>query len=46
MEIYPSIVKAVGTQGAELLGQYKLRSSIDCLIEIGYNLQQGTSLKD
>ena len=46
MEIYPSIVKAVGTQGAELLGQYKLRSFSDCFIEIGYNLQQGTSLKD
>ena len=45
MEIYLSIVKAVGSQGAQLR-QYKLRSFSDCLIEIGYNLQQGTSLKD
>jgi len=34
MEIHPSIVKAEGSQGAQLI-QYKLRS--DCLIEIGYN---------
>ena len=45
MEIYLSIVKAVGSQGAQLR-QYKPRSFSECFIEIGYNLQQGTSLKD